>query len=123
MDGACTHHPQPALPRRPVPWRRVACSPPARLPGCLPTVIPCCSLPPPTLPLQAYAVAANQLAGDTTEVSTAAGQTITVQAFLEGTYGYKASFAWPAIGILVGFLVGFRAISTLAVRFLTFQSR
>ena len=40
------HHPQPALPRRPVPWRRVACSPPARLPGCLPTVIPCCSLPP-----------------------------------------------------------------------------
>jgi hypothetical protein len=56
-------------------------------------------------------------------ITTAAGTPTTVKAFLEGTYGYTSGMAWWSVLILAAFIVLFRVVSTLAVRFLSFQSR
>lgn len=71
----------------------------------------------------ATAVASNQLAGDETEIVDSNGSITTVSAFLDSGYGYYPGLAWPAIGILIGFVALFRITSTLAVQYLSFQSR
>lgn len=38
-----------------------------------------------------------------------------MSAFLDSGYGYYPGLAWPAIGILIGFVALFRITSTLAV--------
>ena len=54
---------------------------------------------------------------------TPTGQVTTVGTYLEDTYGYHHSMAWPAMAILLGFLVVFRGISTWAVAKLNWSSR
>lgn len=71
----------------------------------------------------AAAVASNQLAGDETVIVDGAGNPSTVSEFLDSGYGYYPGLAWPAVGILFAFIVLFRIISSLAVRYLSFQSR
>ena len=71
----------------------------------------------------AEAAADNQLAGDATPIVLTSGQTTTVAAFLEQTYGYTAGMAWASIGILLAFIAAFRLVSAWAVAKLSFQSR
>jgi hypothetical protein len=56
-------------------------------------------------------------------IANAAGTPTTVKAFLDGTYGYTSGMAWWSVLILAAFIILFRVVSTLAVRFLSFQSR
>ncbi|PSC75525.1 pleiotropic drug resistance 5-like isoform A [Micractinium conductrix] len=71
----------------------------------------------------AYAAAANQLAGEATPIISATGEPTTVSAFLADSYGYQAGMAWPAVAILLGFIVLFRAVSAWAVTSLNWSSR
>lgn len=57
------------------------------------------------------------------EVVTTTGALISVRDYLESTYGYYAHMAWPAVAILCGFIVFFRLVSALSVRFINWQSR
>ena len=56
-------------------------------------------------------------------ITTAAGTPTTVKAFLNDTYGYNSGMMWWSVLILAAFIILFRVVSTLAVRFLSFQSR
>ena len=51
------------------------------------------------------------------------GVPYTVPEFFEQIWGYKQSFQWACVGILIAFSILFRVASYFALRFLSFQSR
>ncbi|KDD75002.1 ABC-2 type transporter [Helicosporidium sp. ATCC 50920] len=51
------------------------------------------------------------------------GQTVSISAFIQDYLGFKYSFIWPCVGILLGFIVVFRTSTFAALKLLNFQNR
>ncbi|KAL4440309.1 hypothetical protein ABPG75_003310 [Micractinium tetrahymenae] len=72
-----------------------------------------------------YGLVVNQL-GDVTSPTLVAGTADTyvpVNEYVRSYFGFKHSFQWWTVAVLIGFVVFFRALALLALKKLNFQSR
>lgn len=73
-----------------------------------------------------YALSINQLGDKTQELTgfgTGSANPITIKAWLKSYFGYEYDFRWYCVLILFGFVIAFRLLAVMAVRFISFQKR
>lgn len=72
----------------------------------------------------AFALSANQLGNSNVRlVDEATGVDTTVSVFLDSQYGFKSSWQWWSVLIVVGMVVFFRIVAVFAVQLLNHQKR
>lgn len=70
-----------------------------------------------------YALAVNQLGNRDDNVTSFDGSEETIHDFVRGYFGYKYEFRWYAVLIVAAYLVAFRIIAMLALKYMSFQRR
>ena len=70
-----------------------------------------------------YALAVNQLGNRDDNVTSFDGSEETIHDFVRGYFGYKYEFRWYAVLIVAAYLVAFRIIAMLALKYMSFQQR
>lgn len=73
-----------------------------------------------------YALSINQLGDKDQELSgfgTGSADPITIKAWLKAYFGYDYDFRWYCVLIICAFVVAFRVLAVLAVRYISFQKR
>ena len=70
-----------------------------------------------------YALAVNQLGNREDKVTGFDGNPENIHDFIRDYFGYKYEFRWYAVLIIAAYLVAFRVLAMLALKFISFQRR
>ena len=86
------------------------------------TVCVCCHRTSPSTWIL-YALAVNQLGNREDQVTGFDGNPENIHDFIRDYFGYKYEFRWYAVLIIAAYLVAFRVLAMLALKFISFQRR
>ena len=73
-----------------------------------------------------YALSANQLGDKQQELTgfgTGEAGPVTIGSWIKSYFGYDYDFRWYCVLIIAGFVLAFRVLAVVAVRYISFQKR